>query len=266
HDADGRELAAIAGDRAEIDHGAGYVAYGCRATPGTYRLRAARSQRDAAIVVPAGRAAMVFLADTGSLQLAELRLALVPVGARFNPGSLIWGAMESVIAALRVPDRPLPLAARAMLPEAIDDDLCFGIAAAHVLWRSGDRAGLAAVMRQLARYRAIPDVAILDRLEVGPAGDHAPLHRSPAGLPDTPPLFRASLHLAMTRPELDPGALSAYSAFAHAARTAVRDAVWCIWSPRAWDERWIEPAVERLCDPDHRRDASAIARSLALAT
>jgi tetratricopeptide (TPR) repeat protein len=266
HDADGRELTAITGDNAEIDHTAGYVAYACRATPGTYRLRAARSQRDAAIVVPAGRAAQVFVTDTGSLRLAELRLALVPVDARFDPTSLIWGAMEGVIAALRAPDRPLPLAARAMLPDAIDGDLCFGIAAAHVLWRSRDRAGLAAVMRHLARYRAIPDVAILDRLEVGPAEADAPLHRSPAGLPDTPPLLRASLHLAMTRPELDPGTLSAYSAFAHAARTAVHDSVWCLWSMRTWDERWIEPAVERLRDPDHRRDASAIARSLALAT
>jgi tetratricopeptide (TPR) repeat protein len=174
--------------------------------------------------------------------------------------------MEGVIAALRVPDRPLPLAARVMLPGAIDDDLCFGVAAAHVLWRSGDRAGLAAAMRHLARYREIPDVAILDRLEGGSAWAHESLHRSPAGLSDTPPLLRASLTLAMTRPELDPGTLSAYSAFAHAARTAVHDSVWCIWSTRTWDERWIEPAVERLRDEDRRRDASAIARSLALAT
>jgi serine/threonine protein kinase len=265
HDADGRELTAITGDNAEIDHGAGYVAYACRATPGTYRLRAVRSQRDAAIVVPAGRAAQVFLADTGALRLAELRLALVPVGARFNPASRIWAAMESVIAALRVPDRPLPPAARAMLPDAIDDDLCFGIAAAHVLWRSGDRAGLGAVMRSLARYREIPDVAILDSIE-GSSASHERRRRSPADLSDTPPLLRASVTLAMTRPELDPGTLSAYSAFAHAARTAVHDSVWCLWSTRTWDERWIEPAVERLREPDRARDATAIARSLALAT
>lgn len=266
HDADGRELTAITGANAEIDHAAGYVAYSCRATPGTYRLRGVRSQRDAAIVVPAGRAAQVFVADTGSLRLAELRLALVPVGARFNPRSLIWGAMEGVIAALRVPDRPLPLAARVMLPDAIDDDLCFGLAAAHVLWRTGDHAGLTAAMRHLARYREIPDVAILDRLEGGSAWAYEPLRRSPAGLSDTPPLLRASLTLAMTRPELDPGTLSAYSAFAHAARTAVHDSVWCLWSTRTWDERWIEPAVERLREQDRRRDATAIARSLALAT
>lgn len=266
HDADGRELAAITGDNAAIDLEAGYVAYACRATPGTYRLRGARSRRDAAIVVPAGRAAQVFVADTGSLRLAELRLALVPVGAPFNPRSRIWGAMEGVIAALRVPERPLPLVARAMLPDAIDDDLCFGVAAAHVLWRCGDRAELAAALRHLARYRQIPDVAILDRLEGGSASACKPLRRSPAGLSDTPPLLRASLTLAMTRPELDPGTLSAYSAFAQAARTAVHDSVWCLWSTRTWDERWIEPAVERLRDPDRGRDASAIARSLALAT
>jgi serine/threonine protein kinase len=266
HDADGRELAAITRDSAESDQDAGWVAYSCRATPGSYRLRGARSQRDAAIVVPAGRAAQVFIADTGSLRLAELRLALVPLGARFDPRSPIWGAMEGVIAALRVPDRPLPLAARVMLPDAIDEDLCFGIAASHLLWRSGDRTGLAAAMRRLARYRAIPDVAILDRLEGGSAWAYQPLHRSPAGLSDTPPLLRASLALAMTRPELDPGTLSAYSAFAHAANTAVHDSVWCLWSTRTWDERWIEPAVERLREQDRQRDASAIARRLALAT
>jgi serine/threonine protein kinase/Tfp pilus assembly protein PilF len=266
HDADGRELAAITRDSAESDQDAGWVAYSCRATPGTYRLRGARSLRDTAIVVPAGRTAQVFIADTGSLRLAELRLALVPLGARFDPRSPIWGAMEGVIAALRVPDRPLPLAARVMLPDAIDDDLCFGIAASHLLWRSGDRTGLAAAMRRLARYRAIPDVAILDRLEGGSAWAYQPLHRSPAGLSDTPPLLRASLALAMTRPELDPGTLSAYSAFAHAARTAVHDSVWCLWSTRTWDERWIEPAVERLREQDRQGDASAIARRLALAT
>jgi hypothetical protein len=262
HDADGRELAAITRDTAAIDHDAGYVAYACRATPGTYRLRAGRSRRDVTIAVPAGRAAQVFVADTGTLRLAELRLALVPVGARFNPRSLIWGAMEGVIAALRTPDRPLPLAARVMLPDAIDDDLCFGLAAAHVLWRSGDRAGLAAAMRHLAAYRDLPDVAILDRLDAG--GPDAP-PPAPAGLADTPPLLRASLTLAMTRRELDPGTLSAHSAFAHAARTAVHDSVWCLWSTRTWDDRWIEPAVERLREPG-RRDASAIARSLALPT
>jgi serine/threonine protein kinase len=266
HDADGRPLRVIARDNAEIHHGAGYVAYACRATPGTYRLRGERSQRDAAIVVPAGRAAHVFVADTGSLRLAELRLALVPVGARFNPGSLIWGAMEGVIAALRAPDRPLPVAARAMLPDAIDDDLCFAIAAAHVLWRTGDRAGLAAAMRHLARYREIPDVAILEQLEGRSASAHEPLRRSPARLPDTPPLLRASLTLAMTRPELDPGTLSAYSAFAHAARTAVHDSVWCQWRTRTWDERWIAPAVEQLRAQDRQRDAPSIARHLVLAT
>ncbi len=266
HDADGRELTAITHANAELDHDAGYAAYSCRATPGTYRLRAARSQRDAAIVVPAGRAAQVFVADTGSLRLAELRMALVPVGDRFNPRSLIWGAMENVIAALRVPDRTLPLAARSLLPAAVEDNLCFGIAAAHLLWRSGDRPGLAAVMRHLVRYREIPDVAILGQLDGGSAWAYQPLRRSPLALPDTPPLLRTSLTLAMTRPELDPGTLSAYSALAHAARTAVHDSVWCIWSTRSWDARWIEPAIERLREHDRQRDALSIARSLALPT
>lgn len=264
HDAEGRELTAITEHNAVIDHDVGYVAYSCTATPGTYRLRATRSRRDAAIVVPAGRTALVFVADTGSVRLTDLRQALVPIGDRFDPRSPIWSAMEHVIAALRVPDGTLPLAARRLLPDAAEQDLCFGIAAAHVLWRAGDRLALAEVIRHLVRYREIPDVAILARLADGAA--HAPDHRPPAELADTPPLLRASLTLALTRPELDPGSLSAYSAFAHVARTGLHDSVWSVWSLRAWDERWIEPAVERLRGRSRQRDVTAIARSLALAT
>lgn len=263
-DADGRELCVIAGHNAEVDHDGGHVAYSCRTTPGTYRLRAARSRRDVAIVVPTGRTALVFVADTGSVQLADLRLALVPVDAHFDPRSPIWSAMENVIAALRTPDRTLPLAARLLLPDAAEQDLCFGIAAAHILWRTGDRPGLADVIRRLIRYREIPDIAILARLADGAAD--APVRHAPAALTDTPPLLRASLTMAMTRPELDPGTLSAYSGFARAALTGVQDSVWCVWSTRAWDERWIEPAVERLRSRDRQRDVTSIARSLALAT
>lgn len=262
HDVDGCQRAALEADSTAVDHDAGYFTYSVPATPGTYRIRGVRSQRDVAIVVPAGRAAQVFIADTGSVRLAELRLALVPVGARFDPASRIWRAMEGVIAALRAPDRPLPLAARILLPEAIADDLCLGIAAAHVLWRSGDRAGFDDVMQHLAGYRSVPDVAILECLGAGTAS-HAALRRASAPIADTPPLLRASLTLALTRPEIDPE-LSAYSAFAHAARTGLPDSVWCTWSTRTWDQRWIEPAVEHLRDREHQRDAVAIGRSLEL--
>ncbi|HEX3480424.1 MAG TPA: CHAT domain-containing protein [Kofleriaceae bacterium] len=263
HDAEGQELDAIAPGTAVVDDELGYVAYSRRVKPGTYRLRAARSRRDAAIVVPDGRAALVFIADTGSLQLAELRLALVPSTTGFDPASRTWSAMESLLAALRVPERTLPLAARMLVPEAIEHDLCFGIAAAHVLWRTGDRAGLAAAMGVLTPYREIPDVAILAQL-TGSAEDPA-ASRMLAAVAETLPLLRTSLTTAMTRPELA-GTLSAYSGFAQAARTGLHDTVWCVWSTRPSDERWIEPAVERALARDPRRDAASIARSLVLAT
>ncbi len=263
HDAEGHKLDAIAPGHAVVDQELGYIAYSRRVKPGTYRLRAARSRRDAAIVVPDGRAALVFIADTGSLQLAELRLALVPIATGFDPTSRTWSVMESLIAALRVPERTLPLAARLLVPEAIDHDLCFGIAAAHVLWRTGDITGLRDAMRALTPYREIPDVAILAQLADSAADPTA--RRTLATLADTPPLLRASLTMGLTRPEFDP-ALLAYSGFAHAAQTGLHDTVWCVWSTRPGDERWIEPAVERALARDPQRDATSIARSLVLAT
>jgi Protein kinase domain len=254
HDAHGHRLAVISEANARIDLRHGYVACSLRVAPGTYRLRAMRSRRSIALTIPGGRAAQVFVADAGVVRLDELRVALAPVDVPFDPDRAIWRAMESVLAALRAHDLPLPLAARALLPEAADDDLCFAIAAAHVLWRSNDRAGLTAVMQRLAPHAALPDVAILEHL-------HRFDPRSP--IPEAPPLLRASLTAAMSRPELTRD-LPADSVIAEAARTRLHDSVWCTWTARPWDERWIEPTVARLAAQSPRPDAIALARSLAL--
>jgi DNA-binding NtrC family response regulator len=255
-DARGRPLATISHLNAEINNDTGYVAYASRVTPGTYRIRGGRSRRDVAIVVPEGRAAQVFIADTGVVRLEDLRMSLVQVATRFDPTRPIWSAMEAMIASLRAPGGALPASARALLPDAVEEDLCFGIAAAHLLWRCNDRPALAAAMERLAAYREIPDIAILERLQR--------LDRSPTAMPETPPLLSASLMMALTHSEFDTRELPAHCALAQAARTSLHDSIWCNWSTRSWDERWIEPAVERLRARDRHCDAVSIARSLAL--
>lgn len=253
HDVTGRRLATISRDTAEIDHRTGYLAYSSSATPGTYRLRATRSQRDVAITVPAGRAAQVFIADTGVVRLDELRIALASTAA-FDPANRIWSMMECVLAAMRTPDRALPVAVHAMLPAAAEDDLCFGIAAAHVLWRSADREKLTEVMQRLARHREITDIAILERL----------LDGDRETIVELPPLLHASLLVALTRPEMESTRIPLRCAFAQAARTQLHDSIWCIWSARTWDERWIEPTVEQLYA--RGQPPAAIARRLVLPT
>ena len=254
-DVDGRPLDMVARYNAEIDDVHGYVAFSRGVAPGTYRLRAERSRREVAITVPRGRSAQVFIADTGTVRLDELRVALVPVGAAFDPAAPIWRAMESVIAALRTPGATLPAAPRRLLPDAIDDDLCFGIAAAHLLRRAGETATFEAVLERLACHADVPDIALL--CSVGRAG-------APAATPTAPPLFRQSLILAMTHPALDSSAIPIHSPLARAARTRLHDSVWCTWSARTWDERWIEPTIERLRGQAEPLDVADIARRLAL--
>src|SRR6185436_11174498 len=159
---------------------------------------------------------------------------LVAVNAAFDPESPIGSAMESVIEALRVPDRAFPAVARALLPDAVEADLCFGVAAAYLLWRCQDRPAFAAVMQRLARYREIPDVAILERLDRG---------ERPDAISASPPLLRAGLLATVSRPELEPE-IPARCALAQAARTGLDDSIWCTWSARTWDERWIEATIE----------------------
>jgi two-component system NtrC family response regulator len=264
-DATGRALTAIGRDTARSDDQLGYVALSARVAPGTYRIRG-HSRRELAITIPPHRAAQVFIADSGAgvdaVRLDELRLALVPIDQPFDPASPTAQAMESLIAALRSPDRSFPLDARAVLPDAVDQDLCFGIAAAHQLWRSGDQTAFEQVVHRLAQLVrspdiAIPDVAILDQLR------RTPQLAGPPAL-DTPPVLRASLVLAMTRPEFAALEIAPDSASAHAAATGLHDSIWCTWRARAWDERWIEPTVASLGSQSAGSDAGSIARSLAL--
>jgi hypothetical protein len=259
HDLTGRKLAALCRDTARMDDELGYVAYACAVASGTYRLRAGRARRDVAITIPAARAAHVFLADDGAVRLEDLRVALRPVGTRFEPASEVARAMESAIAALRVPDGQLPAAARALLPAAIDDDLCFGIASAHLLWRSRDLVALRGVVAALTeRVGVLPDVSILAHLV------RWEQHRGASTLElSTPPLLRASLVAAMTLGEpagiaIDPG-----RAIGQATRADLHDSIWCTWSERAWDARWIAPTIAELRTRGSG-DAASIAQTLAL--
>ncbi|HWU90965.1 MAG TPA: response regulator, partial [Kofleriaceae bacterium] len=233
-------------------------------------------RRDIAITIPAGRAAHVFVADPGVVRLDDLRVSLVPVSAQFDPGAPLALATESVIAELRMSGRTFPAAARALLPEAAEHDLGFGIAVAHLLWRCQDRAAFATILQRLAHHRQLPDVAILEQLEwATPSGPEAAppaadrrdgeVGLAPVVL-DAPPLFRASLAMLMIRPELDSRGIPPSSALAQAARTSFHDSIWCTWSARPWDERWIEPAIESLRKQDRDRDAASLARGLALPT
>jgi serine/threonine protein kinase len=177
--------------------------------------------------------------------------------------------MEVVIAALRGPEGLLPKAARSLCGRATDD-LCFGIVAAHVLlhmferarmsgradgesrWTDDDERTLTALMAQLADYPDLPDVAILQRLRGA----------SQRAIPDAPPLLLDSLR-AMT------GAavlcdISPTGAIAHAARSLLRDSVWCTWGCRPWDERGPIAAIEAFRAEDPDCDATTIARELML--
>jgi serine/threonine protein kinase len=265
HDAQGRMLVDISPGNARFDRGDGYLAYTARVTPGTYRIRTRHSRRDVAITIPAGRAAHAFIADTGTVRLDDLRISIVPVEAGFDPRSPLWEAMEIALVALRESDGRLPAAARELLPGAVDQDLCFGLAAGHLLHREGDESSLAAVLARLARFRELPDVQILEMFAPRTDGDR---HRqsdsdSRRALPAVPPLLRVSLAIALTRPGLDWAESPMNDAFAEAARRRICDSVWCTWSTRAWDERWVLPAVDAL-RAKFRLDPGALARSLAL--
>ncbi|HET7499391.1 MAG TPA: sigma 54-interacting transcriptional regulator [Kofleriaceae bacterium] len=261
HDLVGKKLLTIDRDTAHADDELGYLAFSARVTAGTYRLRATRSRREIAITIPPARAAHVFVADSGTVRIDDLRVALVGAAEPFQPASEVARAMESVLSALRSPELAVPPDARALLPHAVDQDLCFGIAVAHQLWRAGDRSGFAQIVERLAPYALIPDIAILGRL----------VRSSSSAVPasfEAPPLLRASLSLVMTSPELATADISPDSAIAHAARSGLGDSLWCTWSTRAWDERWIEPTVEGLRALGRTADAAdagTIARTMGLA-
>lgn len=237
HDLTGRRLTTLAPDAADRGRGlsAGYVAMSCRVTPGTYRLRVGRTRRDLAVSIPAQRAAHVFLADRGTISLRTARVYLPPMDAAFDPGSAIARAMESVLWALSQPGGELPIIARRELPRVASDP-SFGILCAHLARRQGDRGAFDQIMRTLTtQFPDLPDVAILSR------GWQGRSIVSPGPALGVPPLLRASLVLA-----LDDGMpVGSRTVLAEAAKTVHGDSVWCTWSPRWWDERWISPTVDR---------------------
>ena len=284
HDLRGRRLQELRYDTAEINASAGYAALSCRVQPGTYVVRTRWSQRDLAITIPAGRAARVFIADTGNVRLDNARISLT-AQRTFDPLDPVSLAMEGVIAALRAPSARLPRDARLVLPDAASIDLCFGIAAAHLLWQCGDMATFDSALSRLLPYPQLPDVAILAGMRVLQRGD-VPLALAQASrdalhelvLPwigarpqraraafEAPPLLRASFVALMTTRELALPTIPSDSPLARAAATHQPGSPWCIWSDRAWERRWIEPTIDRLRAGDGARDAASIARATGLA-
>jgi hypothetical protein len=262
HDVTGRKLTALGHATAVVDQRLGYIAFATWVASGTYRLRAGRTRRDIAITIPPGRAAHVFIADDGELRLDACRIALRPVDQRFDRRSNTAREVEAVVAALGARDRALPSSAHQLLTSAIDDDLCFGIAAAHLLLRSRELSALHTLMLHLGRIAdAIPDVAVLDRVLRRAAGtpvDHLQLA--------APPLLRASLALAMCcgqSPDVD---VAPEGAVVQAALAGYHDSIWCTWSDRAWDRRWVEATIDALRTGRDGSDALAIARSIAVPT
>lgn len=247
HDWVGRHLVTLSRENADHsdDPSTGYMALSCQVPPGTYRLRVGRGRRDLAITIPAGRAAQVFLADRGTVSLRTARIYLLQIGEAFDAASKTARAMESVLWALGRPRGDLPEIARDLLRDGVPDlaaeierDPVFGIACAHLVRRHGrERALFDSLMEALHRHAPeLPDVVILQWTR----GDPRP---SPLQ-PDLalPPLFRASITLALAErvPAAVPGV------FAQVAVARHDDSVWCTWSPRWWDERWVEATVAQL--------------------
>jgi hypothetical protein len=219
-----------------------FLAFSCEVAPGAYCLRASRSRRNVAITIPAGYAARIFVADVGTVRLDDMRVSLVsaaPSLRNYPNYAALTRTMEDVITALRSPGRGLSNPARTQLRTLIRVDLCFGIAAAHLLARAEDREALEEVLDVLAPHVDIPDVAILQHAYRS--------HASDAAFALTmPPLLRASLQLAMSHPAFDLRGVPADSALARAASRGYADSIWCTWSHDVDDERWIAPTVAEL--------------------
>ena len=260
HDLDGRRLAELAATTAQIDNEAGYAALSTQIAPGTYRLRAGRSQRELAITIPPGRAAHVYIADRGVLAIDDVRVSLVPVDQPCDPESRSWRVIEDVLFALRAPDSQHSPDLQHIPNELIDEDLCLGLAIAHLAWRSRDREWFERIVDHLQVHDTIPDIAILRH--ASPQGGAGPALSALAA----PPLFQASLTLALTHPAFSGSAIAFAGAMEQATRTRFLDSIWCTWSARAWDERWIEPTIEELRQQTPDAPASTLAQRFQLST
>lgn len=258
HDVNGRAVMALDESTSHVDPALGHAACSIRVAPGTYRLRAGRSRRDLAITIPPGRAAQVFLADRGSVALDDARVSLVDLDRPFDPANPGARAIEDALLALRSPHATLPPDLRELPAQAWEDDLCLGIAVAHLAWRSRDVATLERVLDRLRRHDAIPDIAILCH-----AASPSP-HGTAASALSAPPLFLASLTLALTAPEFERFTIEASSAVEQATRSKYLDSIWCTWSARAWDERWIEPTVDALRHQRPSHSMESLSRRLCL--
>lgn len=258
HDVNGRARMALDAGTSHIDPAVGHAACSIRVAPGTYRLRAGRSRRDLAITIPPGRAAQVFLADRGSVALDDARVSLVDLDRPFDPANPRARAIEDALLALRSPHATLPSDLRGLPAEAWEDDLCLGIAVAHLAWRARDVATLDRVLDRLQRHGAIPDIAILCH-----AASPSPGGPAAAALA-APPLFLASLTLALTAPGFERFAAEASGAVEQATRSKYLNSIWCTWSSRAWDEHWIEPTVCALRQQRPPHSMESLSRRLCL--
>jgi Protein kinase domain len=279
-DLDGRRLAMLDMTTCHFDRDLGFVVLAARVEPGTYRLRAMRSCRDLAITVPRNRAAHVFLEQLGRVALEEARVSLVPIEEPYNPVN--HEAMECAVAALRTRRRDVPRMLRTLPWSVIDADICLGLAVAHLARRAGDWFLFVRVWRRVRGYVELADVTILDGVamheiaQLPPADRHgllsymfdqntssAPVNGSrsiPHIQAERPPLFHASALLALTHPAHEQ--FNPHGAFEQASCTPYQDSIWCTWSARAWDERWIEPTVEAMRERHPGHSTRSIARRL----
>lgn len=259
HDEDGHLLAEISQFLEPLRYGRSplrrLMSFSCEVATGRYCLRAPGSRRNVTITIPAGYAARVFVSDRGSVHFDDMRVSLAPASTTLNDHFEIGRAMESVIAALPSPERRLSARARALLRTSVSEDLCFGMAAAHVLARTEDHAALEEVLDALAPYTSVPDIAILRHAYAPRAADDQPAWTAP-------PLLRASLQLMMTHSAFDLRDVPAKGSLATAACSGYANSVWCTWSHCIEDQHWIAPTIAEL---RHREpDAVALARTLGI--
>jgi DNA-binding NtrC family response regulator/serine/threonine protein kinase len=251
-DESGRKLVDLTREVTVQDDEVGFVAFGAQVDPGVYRLRAyGERPRDVAIVVPPGRAAQVFITDKGPRRLDDLRLLLPPVDRPFDPTSRLQRALEVALEALVRSGHELPgTVVRALQDGGAEQDLCFALVCAHALLRLPEGSGqdlalLGTIVDRL--QEAAPDLT--DVLVLRAWVDRR-LGRAPAKCVLTrPPLLRASLEMVLAGSLRHAFELKPYTAVEQAAKSLWTDSPWCTWSPRTWEEAWIDATLEEMMAP-----------------